>query len=69
MSEQIKKVLADRPQAFSTAEQKQARDNMMPYLSLTYLIRYEPEVRVPRMLMFNGCMPCAPSGAYLQGRK
>ena len=28
MSEQIKKVLADRPQAFSTAEQKQARDNI-----------------------------------------
>ena len=46
-----------------------SHNNMMPYMSLTYLIRYEPEVRVPRMLMFNGCMPCAPSGAYLQGRK
>lgn len=46
-----------------------SHNNMMPYLSLTYLIRFEPDVRVPRMLMFNGCMPCAPSGAYLQGRK
>lgn len=46
-----------------------AHNNMMPYLALTYLIRFEPDVRVQRMLMYNGCMPCAPSGAYLQGRK
>lgn len=46
-----------------------AHNNLMPYLALTYLIRFEPDVRVQRMLMFNGCMPCAPSGAYLQGRK
>lgn len=46
-----------------------AHNNMMPYLSLTYLIRYEPEIKAERMLIFNGCMPCAPSGAYLKGRK
>ena len=28
MSEQINKVLADRPQSFNSAEQQQARDNI-----------------------------------------
>ena len=57
--------------AFDTdsAGSSQAHDNMMPYLSLVYLIQYEPEINAERMLIFNGCMPCAPSGAYLKGRK
>ena len=46
-----------------------AHNNMMPYLALTYLIRYEPDVRLPHMLMYNGLMPVCPSGAYLIGRK
>lgn len=46
-----------------------AHNNMMPYLALVYLIRVEPDVKVEKMLMFNGVMPVAPSGAYLKGRK
>lgn len=46
-----------------------AHDNMMPYLAVLYIIKYEPDVHFEHMLMFNGCMPCAPSGAYLKGRK
>lgn len=39
-------------------------DNMMPYLSLTYLI-YSPEtVYPPGMVYFNGCMVAGPSGCY-----
>jgi microcystin-dependent protein len=46
-----------------------AHDNMMPYLTLTYLI-YSPEtVYPPGMVYFNGAMVIGPSGAYLQGRK
>lgn len=57
--------------AFDTesAGSSQAHNNMMPYLSLVYLIRYEPEIKGERMLMFNGIMPVAPSGTYLKGRK
>lgn len=47
-----------------------AHNNMMPYLALTYLIRYAPDgPKRERMLMFNGCMPAGPSGCYLKGVK
>ena len=46
-----------------------AHDNMMPYLAVMYIIRYEPETKAERMLIFNGCMPVAPSGTYLKGKK
>ena len=49
--------------------QDQAHDNMMPYLAVMYIIRYEPETKAERMLIFNGCMPVAPSGTYLKGKK
>lgn len=43
-------------------------DNMMPYLSLTYLI-YAPEtVYPPGMVYFNGCMVAGPSGCYFTGK-
>lgn len=43
-------------------------DNMMPYLSLTYLI-YSPEtVYPPGMVYFNGCMVAGPSGCYFTGK-
>ena len=48
----------------------QAHNNMMPYLALTYLIRYAPDgPKRERMLMYNGCMPVGPSGCYLKGVK
>jgi microcystin-dependent protein len=46
-----------------------AHENMMPYLAVMYIIRYEPESKAERMLIFNGCMPVAPSGTYLKGKK
>lgn len=47
-----------------------AHNNMMPYLALTYLIRYAPdEPPKPRMLIYNGCMPVTSQGYYLVGRK
>lgn len=49
--------------------QDQAHENMMPYLAVMYIIRYEPETKAERMLIFNGCMPVAPSGTYLKGKK
>lgn len=49
--------------------QDQAHSNMMPYLAVMYIIRYEPESKAERMLIFNGCMPVAPSGTYLKGKK
>lgn len=52
-----------------SAGSSQAHNNMMPYLSLVYLIRYEPEIKAERMLIYNGLMPVAPSGTYLKGRK
>lgn len=43
-------------------------DNMMPYLTLTYLI-YAPEtVYPPGMVYFNGCMVTSPNGGYLTGK-
>lgn len=43
-------------------------DNMMPYLTLTYLI-YSPEtVYPPGMVYFNGCMVAGPSGCYFTGK-
>lgn len=57
--------------AFDTedAGSSNAHNNMMPYLSLVYIIQYEPEIKAERMLMYNGLMPVAPSGTYLKGRK
>ena len=49
-----------------------AHDNMMPYLTLTYLIRYEPdeppEPPEPKMYLYNGCLPVGPSGCYIVGK-
>ena len=43
-------------------------DNMMPYLTLTYLI-YSPEtVYPPGMVYFNGAMVAGPSGCYFTGK-
>lgn len=43
-------------------------DNMMPYLTLTYLI-YSPEtVYPPGMVYFNGCMVAGTSGCYFTGK-
>lgn len=43
-------------------------NNMMPYLSLTYLI-YSPEtVYEPGMTFYNGCLPVGPSGCYIVGK-
>lgn len=43
-------------------------DNMMPYLTLTYLI-YGPEtVFEPGMAFYNGCLPVGPSGCYIVGK-
>jgi microcystin-dependent protein len=43
-------------------------NNMMPYLSLTYLI-YAPEtVYEPGMTFYNGCLPVGPSGCYIVGK-
>lgn len=45
-----------------------AHDNMMPYLTLTYLI-YGPEtVYEPGMTYYNGCLPVGPSGCYIVGK-
>ena len=43
-------------------------NNMMPYLTLTYLI-YSPEtVYPPGLVYFNGCMVAGPSGCYFTGK-
>lgn len=43
-------------------------NNMMPYVSLTYLI-YAPEtVYEPGMAFYNGCLPVGPSGCYIVGK-
>ncbi len=45
-----------------------AHDNMMPYITLTYLI-YGPEtVFEPGMTYYNGCLPVGPSGCYIVGK-
>lgn len=45
-----------------------AHNNMMPYLTLTYLI-YAPEtVYEPGMTYYNGCLPVGPSGCYIVGK-
>lgn len=47
-----------------------AHNNLMPYLALTYLIRYAPdEPPKPRMLIYNGAMPVTAQGYYLVGTK
>lgn len=50
-----------------------AHNNMMPYIALVYLIQAEPDVPpgpvIPSMVLFNGALPVAPSGAYIAGRK
>ena len=56
--------------AFDTedAGSSQAHNNMMPYLTLTYLI-YAPEtVYEPGMTYYNGCLPVGPSGCYIVGK-
>ena len=46
-----------------------AHDNMMPYLSLTYLIRCAPDVPpAPKMYFFNGILPVGPNGGYICGK-
>lgn len=46
----------------------QPHDNMMPYLTLTYLI-YAPEtVYPPGMVYFNGALVTGPSGCYFTGK-
>lgn len=43
-------------------------DNMMPYLTLTYLI-YSPEkIYPPGMVYFNGAMVTGPGGCYFTGK-
>lgn len=45
-----------------------AHDNMMPYLSLTYLI-YSPEtVYEPGMVCYNGSFITGPNGGYFTGK-
>jgi len=50
-----------------------AHDNMMPYLSLVYLIKYEPDVPPvlePNMVMYgNSVMVMTAGGSYLKSRK
>ena len=61
--------LTDCP-AFDTelAGTSQPHDNMMPYLTLTYLI-YSPEkIYQPGMVYFNGAMVVGPSGCYFTGK-
>lgn len=56
--------------AFDTedAGSSAAHNNMMPYLTLTYLI-YGPEtVFEPGMTYYNGCLPVGPSGCYIVGK-
>ena len=56
--------------AFDTeaAGSSTAHNNMMPYLTLTYLI-YGPEtVYEPGMTYYNGCLPVGPSGCYIVGK-
>lgn len=43
-------------------------DNMMPYLTLTYLIYSQETVYPPGMVYFNGCMVAGPSGCYFTGK-
>lgn len=45
-----------------------AHNNMMPYLALTYLIRYAPDVPPgPKMAYYNGALPVGPLGGYISG--
>jgi microcystin-dependent protein len=48
-----------------------AHNNLMPYLALTYLIRYAPDVPpeppTPKMYLFNGSLPVSAGGAYICG--
>jgi len=48
-----------------------AHNNLMPYLALTYLIRYAPDVPpgppTPKMYLFNGALPVSAGGAYICG--
>lgn len=45
-----------------------AHNNLMPYLTLVYLI-YSPEtIYQPGMVYFNGSMVVSPSGAYFTGK-
>lgn len=50
-----------------------AHNNMMPYISLVFLIQAEPDTPpgpvIPSMVLFNGALPVGPSGAYIAGRK
>ena len=45
-----------------------AHDNMMPYLTLTYLIYGQETVYEPGMTYYNGCLPVGPSGCYIVGK-
>lgn len=61
--------ISDCP-AFDTelAGTSQPHDNMMPYLTLTYLI-YAPEtVYPPGMVFFNGALVTGPNGCYFTGK-
>ena len=45
-----------------------AHNNMMPYLALTYLIRYAPDTPPgPKMAYYNGALPVGPLGGYICG--
>lgn len=46
-----------------------AHNNMMPYLAVKYLIRYENPVPIePGMLMYNGFMVATAGGGYISGK-
>lgn len=52
----------------SSAGSGAAHNNMMPYLALTYLIRYAPDVPPgPKMAYYNGALPVGPLGGYISG--
>ena len=47
-----------------------AHNNLMPFLALTYIIRYATDTPpTPRMLIYNGAMPVTAQGYYLVGTK
>ena len=46
-----------------------AHNNMMPYITLTYIICAAPELPAGDfMVFFNGALPVGPSGAYICGK-
>lgn len=46
-----------------------AHNNMMPYMSITYLIKTgKPAPIIPQMLMYNGCYVATNGGGYITGK-